>query len=119
MYANDDRNNRYPLEATEHNPHRGLLQKLNAYQDASLLEAFYCPQATLSEQFANDPNEGVPTVGMDSVIDTTHNRQIGNITYICWSFLANKQESNGSTWRDTAFYLPRQLTLHGMEAHRS
>lgn len=36
MYANDDRNNRYPLEATEHNPHRSLLQKLNAYKNGSL-----------------------------------------------------------------------------------
>jgi len=119
MYANDDRNNRYPLEATEHNPHRSLLQKLNAYKkDGSLFEAFYCPQAKLLEQFANDPNGGVPTGGMDSVIDTTHNRQLGNITYIYWSFRANKQELDGSTWRDPTLFLPRQLTLHGMEAHR-
>ena len=120
MYANDDRNNRYPLEATKHNPHRNLLQKLNAYKkDGSLFEAFYCPQAKLLEQFANDPNGGVPTGGMDSVIDTIYNRQVGNITYIYWSFRANKQELDGSTWRDPTFYLPRQLTLHGMEAHQS
>ena len=119
LYANDDRNNRYPLEATEHNPHRNLLQKLNAYKkDGSLFEAFYCPQAKLLEQIANDPNGGVPTGGMDSVIDTIHNRQLGNITYIYWSFRANKQELDGSTWRDPTLFLPRQLTLHGMEAHR-
>ena len=118
MYANDDKNNRYPLEATEHNPHRSLLQKLNAYKNGALFEAFYCPQAKLLEQFANDPNGGVPTGGVDSVIDTSDNRQIGNITYIYWSFRANKQELDGSTWRDPTFFLPRQLTLHGMEAHR-
>lgn len=118
MYANDDRNNRYPLEPTEHNPHRSLLQKLNAYKDGTLFEAFYCPQAKLLEQFANDPNGGVPAGGVDSVIDTPSNRQIGNITYIYWSYRANKQELDGSTWRDPTFFLPRQLTLHGMEAHR-
>ena len=118
MYANDDTKNRYPLEATEHNPHRGLLQKLNAYRDDGLIKAFYCPQAKFMEQFANDPNGGVPAGGVDSVIDTLQNREIGNITYLYWSFRANKQELDGKTWRDTTYYLPRQLTLHGMEAHR-
>jgi prepilin-type processing-associated H-X9-DG protein len=119
MYANDDRSNRYPLEPTEHNPHRSLLAKLNAYDNGTLMEAFYCPQAKLLEQFANDPNGGVPAGGMDSVIDTPYNREVGNITYIYWSFRSNKQESDGSTWRDPTFYLPRQLTLQGMEAHKS
>ena len=118
MYANDDRSNRYPLEATEHNPHRALLQKLNAYRDSSLIEAFYCPQAKFLEQFANDPDGGVPPGGVDSVIDTPQNRVLGNITYIYWSFRANKQELDGGTWRDPTYFLPRQLTLHGMEAHR-
>lgn len=118
MYANDDRNNRYPLEATEHNPHRALLQKLNAYRDSSLIKVFYCPQAKFMEQFANDPNGGVPPGGIDSVIDTPHNRIIGNITYLYWSFRANKQEPDGKTWRDPTYYLPRQLTLQGMKAHR-
>ena len=118
MYANDDRNNRYPLEATEHNPHRTLLKKLNAYKDDGLIKAFYCPQAKFLEQFANDPNGGVPPGGVDSVIDTPQNRVLGNITYIYWSFRANKQELDGGTWRDPTYFLPRQLTLHGMEAHR-
>ena len=118
IYANDDRQNRYPLEATEHNPHRKLLAKLNAYKDDSLIKAFYCPQAKFLEQFANDPDGGVPTGGIDSVIDTSHNRYMGNITYIYWSFRANKQEPDGKTWRDPTYYLPRQLTLRGMEAHR-
>ena len=42
MYANEDNQNRYPLEPTEHNPHRGLLIKLNAYKDDGLIKAFYC-----------------------------------------------------------------------------
>jgi len=119
MYANDDSKNFYPLEPTEHNPHHGLLEKLNAYRDSGLIEAFYCPQAKFLEQFANDPNGGVPPGGVDSVIDTPQNRIVGNITYIYWSYRANKQELDGSTWRDPTYYLPRQLTLHGMEAHRS
>jgi len=119
MYANDDSRNRYPLEPTEHNPHHGLLEKLNAYNDDGLMKAFYCPQAKFMEQFANDPNGGVPPGGVDSVIDTPQNRQIGNITYLYWSFRTNKQEPNGKTWRDTTYYLPRQLTLQGMEAHHN
>jgi len=118
MYANDDRNNHYPLEATEHNPHRALLQKLNTYKDDGLIKAFYCPQAKFLEQFANDPDRGVPTGGIDSVIDTPQNRIVGNITYIYWSYRANKQELDGSTWRDPTYFLPRQLTLHGIDTHR-
>ena len=118
MYANDDNAQRYPLEPTEHNPHRGLLEKLNAYGDTGLLKAFYCPQAKFLEQFASDPAGGVPTGGVDSVIDTPENREIGNVTYIYWSFFANKCEADGGTWRDPTYFLPRQLTLRGMEAHR-
>ena len=118
MYANDDNMNRYPLEPTEHNPHRGLLEKINAYKDTALIEAFYCPQAGFMERIANDPDGGVPAGGVDSVIDMPENREVGNITYIYWSFYANKQEADGNTWRDTTFFLPRQLTLRGMEAHR-
>jgi prepilin-type N-terminal cleavage/methylation domain-containing protein/prepilin-type processing-associated H-X9-DG protein len=116
-FANDDSRNRYPLEQTEHNPHHELLEKLNAYNDDGLMDAFYCPQASFMEQFANDPNGGVPPGGVDSVIDTPHNREIGNITYLYWSFRTNKREPNGKTWRDPTYYLPRQLTLQGMEAH--
>jgi prepilin-type N-terminal cleavage/methylation domain-containing protein/prepilin-type processing-associated H-X9-DG protein len=116
-YGLDDSRSRYPLEPTEHNPHPGLLEKLNAYRDGALMEAFYCPQAKFLEQYANDPNGGVPSGGVDSVIDTPENRQIGNITYLYWSFRANKQEADGQTWRDPAYFLPRQLTLQGMQAN--
>jgi prepilin-type N-terminal cleavage/methylation domain-containing protein/prepilin-type processing-associated H-X9-DG protein len=116
MYANDDSRQWYPFEPAEHNPHLGLLQRLNAYNDGTLMEAFYCPQAKFMEQCANDPNGGVPTGGVDSVIDAPENRQMGNVTYIYWSFRANKPGPNGGTWRDTCYFLPRQLTLQGMEA---
>ena len=119
VYGNDDSRNCYPLEPTEHNPHRSLLEKLNVYGNDKLMEAFYCPQANFMEQIANDPNGGVPTGGVDSVINTPQNREIGNITYLYWSFRTNKIEANGKTWRYTAYYLPRQLTLSGMEAHHS
>lgn len=117
-YANGDDRGRYPLEPTEHNPHRGLLLKLNAYNDDVLMAAFYCPQAGFLEQYANDPNGGVPPGGTDTVIDTPANRELGNITYIYWSFRANKKDPvSGQVWRDTAEFLPRQLTLSGIETH--
>jgi prepilin-type processing-associated H-X9-DG protein len=117
-FANDDARQRYPLEMTEHNPHPELLDRLRAYSDDGLMKAFYCPQAKFLEQFANDPDGGVPAGGVDSVIDTPENREIGNITYLYWSFRANKKEANGQTWRDPTYFLPRQLTLYGMEAHQ-
>ena len=123
-YANEDARNRYPLEPTEHNPHQrlhdpnqGLLEKLGAYRDSALIEAFYCPQASFLERCANDPNGGVPTGDTDSVIDTPTNRQRGNITYLYWSFRTNKPGAAGGTWRDPSQFLPRQLTLHGAEMH--
>jgi prepilin-type N-terminal cleavage/methylation domain-containing protein/prepilin-type processing-associated H-X9-DG protein len=117
-YAGDDHRNRHPLELTEHNTHQPLLEKLKAYEDDGFMKALYCPQAQFLEQFANNPDGGVPTGGVDSVIDTPENREAGNITYIYWSFRANKAEADGKTWRDPTYYLPRQLTLNGMEAHR-
>lgn len=128
-YASDEDRGRYPLEPIEHNPHPGLLQKLRAYQfqedtgtlvreDSALMKAFYCPQASFLEQNANDPNGGTPTGGIDSVIDTPENRRIGNVTYIYWSFVANKVDLVAKkTWRDTAEFIPRQLTLGGIETH--
>ncbi len=116
-YANDETRHRLPLEPTEHNPHPGLLDKLGAYRDGALTKAFYCPQAGFLEPYANDPNGGAPTGGTDTVIDTPANRENGNITYIYWSFRANKPGPAGGTWRDTAEFLPRQLTLRGAEMH--
>jgi len=118
-YASDDARNRYPLEEWEHNPHADLLRKLNAYKDDGLMEAFYCPQAGFMEQIANDPAGGVPTGGVDSIIDTPENRETGNITYIYWSFRHNKVDpAGGGTWRDPMYYLPRELTLQGLVGHR-
>jgi len=116
-YASEDGRTRLPLEPTEHNAHPGLLQKLGAYRDEVLLEAFYCPQARYIEENANDPNGGTPTGSTDSVIDTAENRKLGNITYIDWSFRTNKPGVKGGTWRDTSQFLPRQLTLTGIETH--
>lgn len=116
-YASDDSRNRYPLELWEHNPHPRLLAQLRAYQDNALMEAFYCPQAGFLEQYANDPNGGTPPGDWDTVIDTPENRKAGNITYIYWSFQTNKPGRSGGTWRDSAEFLPRQLTLNGAEMH--
>jgi prepilin-type N-terminal cleavage/methylation domain-containing protein/prepilin-type processing-associated H-X9-DG protein len=128
-YANDEDRGRYPLELWEHNPHPILLQKLRAYEfredsgelvqeDSGLMKAFYCPQAGVLEQNASDPNGGTPTGGTDSVIDTPENRRRGRVTYIYWSFRENKVDPDAKkTWRDTAEFLPRQLTLAGIETH--
>ncbi|MBN1507429.1 MAG: type II secretion system protein [Sedimentisphaerales bacterium] len=127
-YANDEDRGRYPLEEWEHNPHRSLLQRLRAYQyeedagapvreDSGLMKAFYCPQARLLERNAGDPNGGTPPGDWDSVIDTPENRRKGRITYIYWSFRTNKPGLNGGSWRDTAEFLPRQLTANGIETH--
>lgn len=113
-YAHDDDFGRYPLEQTEHNPHPELLKKLGAYKDEGLLEAFYCPQARYMEKFAQNPDDYVPTGGIDSVIDTPENRQIGNVTYIYWSFRENKKEPDGKTWRDPKYYFARSLRITGL-----
>jgi prepilin-type N-terminal cleavage/methylation domain-containing protein/prepilin-type processing-associated H-X9-DG protein len=116
-YANEDARTCYPLEPTEHNSHPGLLEKLGAHRDGALLEAFYCPQARYLEENANNPDGGTPAGSTDSVIDTPENRKAGNITYIYWSFRTNKPGVKGGTWRDTSQFLPRQLTLKGIETH--
>ncbi len=118
-YSSDDSRTRYWLEETEHNSHRNLLTALKAYRDSALMKAFYCPQAGFMEQIANDPNGGVPTGGVDTVIDTPENRELGNITYIYWSFRRNKIDPvAGATWRDPVCYLPRELTGQGLVGHR-
>jgi prepilin-type N-terminal cleavage/methylation domain-containing protein/prepilin-type processing-associated H-X9-DG protein len=129
-YGNDEDRGRCPLEEWEHNPHPLLLQRLRARQykedantptlvreDSGLMKAFYCPQATFLEQNASDPNGGTPPGDWDSVIDTPENRRLGNVTYIYWSFHTNKPGRSGGTWRDTAEFLPRQLTVNGIETH--
>ncbi len=115
IYAQDDSQSMYPLEPTEHNPHRGLLEKLRAYEGESLMKSFYCPQAKLLERYANNPDGGVPSGGVDSVIDTPENREAGNITYIYWSFMLNKREADGQTWRDPKFFYPRALRIGGLK----
>ena len=117
-YANNDDRSRYPLEPTEHNPHRNLLESLNAYKDEGLLKAFYCPQAKFMETIANNPQGGVPAGATDSVIDTPENRKAGRITYIYWSFKHNKIDTGGF-WRDPTYYLPRALTVGGMKLHKN
>lgn len=114
VYAENNARGTYPLEATEHNPHRPLLEKLEAYEDTGLLRAFYCTEAHFLEKGANDPAGGTPTGGVDSVIDTDENNNIGNITYIYWSFEKNKTEASGQTWRDAKVFFPRALTTTGI-----
>jgi prepilin-type processing-associated H-X9-DG protein len=113
MYSSDDDFSRYPLEPTEHNPHPDLLKNLLAYKQG-LIKAFYCPKARELERFASNPDEYIPDGATDSVVDTPENHQIGNISYVYWSFIENKYF--GSTpWRNPKFFIPRQLTLMGVK----
>ena len=100
-----------PVEPTEHNPHGGLLRALRAYEDESLLDAFYCPQAGFMETYAQHTGY-VPVGATDSVIDTPENRAAGRISYVYWSFLENKTDGTGY-WRGMPFY-PRVLTVRGV-----
>ena len=88
IYANKH-DGYYPVTEYEHNPHRTLLDTLDAYGRSQLIDAFYCPQAHWMEQVAQNAN--FPPKGeTDSVMDTPANRAAGNTTYIYWSFYPNK-----------------------------
>ena len=108
---------RYPLEATEHNPHPALVRTLEKY-NSGIVDAMYCPQASYLETFAGDPNY-TPKGDTDSVIDTPANRAAGRISYVYWSFEANKLKPGGDPsqkkdyWRNFTYFLPRQLNFEG------
>jgi len=111
-YADDGNDGRYPLEPTEHNPHPDLMTKLNRY-DPGIVAALYCPQGPTMERFASSPDYR-PKGATDSVTDTRENRQAGNVGYVYWSFVANKP-AGSDTWRNPAFFIPRQITASGVE----
>lgn len=115
MYAYDNRDY-YPLEETEHNSHRPLLDKLSEYDEA-IIEACYCPQTEQLEKFASDPKY-IPAGDTDSVVDTPENRELGNISYIYWSFKSNKN-FNGKNWRNEDKFLPRHLRIGGSKFNSS
>ena len=114
VYANNNEEY-FPLEPTEHNSHRDLLEKLDAYRDESLLKSFYCPKAGETEKVASNPAY-VPKGDTDSVIDTHKNRQEGNISYIYWSYAGGKSYGvTGEFWKDPDCFFPRQLKITGVE----
>ena len=102
----------YPIEPTEHNPHPGLLHALQAYSDKGMMDAFYCPQANFMQHYAQNTGY-TPKGAVDTIVDTAENRAAGNISYVYWSFLANKKEANGY-WRGMPFF-PRVLTSRGIQ----
>ena len=83
----------YPLEPTEMNPHRTLLDRLRA-EPTGVIDAMYCPQANRMEPVARS-TEYPPAGHSTSVIDTPENREAGNIGYFYWSF------RDRSRWRST------------------
>lgn len=107
IYAGEN-NGHYPVSETEHNPHQEVLELLDAYQSSGKMRVFYCPEETLLEMVASNPNGGRPPGATDSVSNTEENRTLGNISYIYWSFLRNK-DLNGVYWRDPVQFAPRKL----------
>ena len=116
MYA-DDYGGRYPVEPTEHNPHPQLLSTLESYQPG-VSRACYCPRASFMEKYAQDPSY-VPKGATDSVMDTPQNRDVGNISYVYFSFLTNKclGDATGADgyWREAGRFIPRRLTTTGVD----
>lgn len=107
MYAGDNRGF-LPVEPTEHNPHPGLLLVLQRYLCSSAT-IFYCPQSENMEGYAQS-TAYVPIGGSDSVVESPANIAAGNISYVYFSFLANKV-SNGAAWREPAAFIPRLLRV--------
>ena len=107
VYA-ENNNGWLPLEPTEHNSHPGLLEKLDARSDDSLMKAFYCSRDEWQDKIAQNPDEYIPDGATDSVKDTPENRELGNIGYVYWSFVENKYFGTKS-WRNPAFFIPRKL----------
>ncbi len=84
----------YPLEPTEMNPHRTLLDALRA-ERTGLIDAMYCPQAAMMEPVARNTTDYPPKNRSTSVINTPENRAEGNISYFYWS------HKDRSKWRST------------------
>jgi len=113
VYAQNN-NDWLPFEPTEHNSHPGLLDKLDARNNGSLIKAFYCSRDDWQEKIAQNPDEYIPNGATDSVLDTSENRELGNIGYVYWSFRENKYFGT-SPWRNPTFFIPRKLRVTGVE----
>lgn len=110
IYANDHKGF-FPVEPTEQNPHPELM-RLVQEQIRAGPRIFYCPQNDMMDGHARNP-EFTPKGGVDTVADTPENIAAGNISYIYWSFEANKQTDAGLYWRNPEF-VPRQLKIGGV-----
>ena len=67
------------------------------------------------ETFAQDTVNYKPKGVADSVIDSPQNRAAGNVSYVYWSFRANKGiDETGGPWRNPDYFIPRQLTTTGI-----
>jgi len=118
IYAEENKE-LFPVEATEHNPHKKLVDTLAAY-DTTIIDAMYCPQANVMDMYARNTSDYVPSgspEACDYVLDTEENRQKGNISYIYWSFAANKYcatasgSENNKHWRNPDYFIPRALGI--------
>jgi prepilin-type N-terminal cleavage/methylation domain-containing protein/prepilin-type processing-associated H-X9-DG protein len=106
----------YPLADYEINPHLKLIKATRADR-GGLLDAMYCPQASMMEQVAQNTSDFPPVGRSTSVIDTAENRRLGNISYFYWSM------RDRSAWRSTNHakypdpqddrFRPRHLRLDG------
>jgi prepilin-type N-terminal cleavage/methylation domain-containing protein len=109
IYANDN-GGWFPFEPTEHNPHPNLMSLLRSSSKVGP-EIFYCSESDRMDPFAQDPANN-PKGGIDSVNKTDANIAVGSISYIYWSFQANKKvAATGEYWRQTQYFVPRKLGI--------
>jgi len=113
VYAGNN-GNAFPREPTEHNPHPDLLAALD---EPSLRPAFYCPQAELVEPYAQNTTNYQPVGDSDSIVNTDGNWTAGRISYVYFSFLANKK-LGAQAWREAPFK-PRGLKSDGIYGEAS
>ena len=114
LYA-DDHGGWFPLEPTEINPHRSLLDALHA-EAAGLVGAFYCPRADYTEKFAQNARDYPPQGQTMTLVDTPANRAAGNISYFYWSHLdrsAWRSTNHSKYGEDQDSFRPRRLRQDG------
>lgn len=102
----------FPLVPFEINPHRVLLDALQAEREG-IMDAFYCPQVELMESVAQS-TEYPPFGETTSVIDTPENRKAGFNSYLYWSHQDRSMWRSPGSWTgDMCSFRPRRLRHNG------
>ncbi len=99
VYAANN-NSFFYRDECEHNAHPGLF---NSMENKDILRSVsYCPQAYIMEVYAQNTTNYQPIGASDSVINTDDNWNAGRISYVYFSFYANKKHG-GQAWREAPF----------------